>query len=209
MPRTLFTSRAHSYSQGEQENRRALGEQLRLELKFMNQLHGNQISIVTLDSHDTPDSDALITMTPGVGVAVMVADCLPILIGGGAVVAAVHAGRKGLITGVISATLDAMLTMADNSIENYSVQIGPSICSRCYEVSPQMYAEVIASHPAMATDVESHALDLQTEAVSQLLASGIPAQRIRDWGVCTLESAHHFSYRGGDLTARQIGVIAL
>ena len=209
MSRTLFTSRAHSYSLTERANRRLLGEQLHLDLQFMNQIHGSQVAVIDQTSDEAPLCDALVTTTPGIGLAVLVADCLPILIDGGSVVAAVHAGRKGLIAGIIGETVEVMRSMAGNPTENFSVQIGPSICSNCYEVSPQMYAEAIAFHPAMATSLESHALDLQSDARSQLIAVGINEERIVDWGICTRESDHHFSYRGGDLTARQIGVISL
>lgn len=209
MARTLFTSRAASYDSSVSTAREELGRTLRLDLQFMEQVHGDRAICVDHTVEIVPECDALITRTPGIGLAVMVADCLPILIDGGDVVAAVHAGRKGIISRIIEKTMSEMLKVSDAPIAAYSAQIGPSICSRCYEVSPEMYHEVIAEFPEAATSPESHSLDLQAVAVRQLISSGLAPSSIMDWGVCTLESSNHFSYRGGDRMERQVGVISL
>ena len=209
MARTLFTTRSQSYGGDQIVARRQLGEEIRLDLQFMEQIHGGEVSVISKPTAQLPKADALVTSTPGIGLAVLVADCLPILIDGGDVVAAVHAGRKGLVLGVIRNAIEVMCTLTAKPLDSFLVQIGPSICSTCYEVSPDMYAELTKSHPAMATNDEAHSLDLQAEAKSQLLALGISAANIHDWQRCTLESPYHFSYRGGDLLDRQIGLISL
>ena len=84
--------------------------------------------------------------------------------------------------------------------------IGPSICGKCYEVSVEMYQEISLQCPATATSDESHCLDLQSGVRSQLEGLGVS---VVDVGLCTLEQPEYFSYRGGDITERQAGIISL
>jgi copper oxidase (laccase) domain-containing protein len=69
-----------------------------------------------------------------------------------------------------------------------------------------MYQEVTSGLPATATSAQRHALDLQSGVTAQLLELGVP---VRDTRICTQESPDYFSFRGGDLEARQAGVISL
>ena len=209
MARTIFTSRSHSFDASQGEARLSLARTLRLDLQFMEQVHGSEVVHVDSALAKVPTCDALVTKTPGVGLAVMVADCLPILIDGVDVVAAVHAGRKGLVSNVIGETIAHMQKLGSSALSEFTVQIGPSICATCYEVSHDMYAELVGKLPHLATTTDRHALNLQAEAIFQLLSLGLSPSSIRDWGICTQESELHFSFRGGDLTSRQIGVISL
>ena len=84
------------------ENRERLSQELGIPLQFMNQVHGSVLVRVNSSESD-PSADALITTTPGLGLAVLVADCIPLLMwdSQNTVVAAVHVGRRGAINGLV------------------------------------------------------------------------------------------------------------
>ena len=87
-----------------------------------------------------PEADAVVTATPGTAVAVLTADCQPVLFADrkAGVVAAAHAGWRGAFDGVLEATLDAMEDMGANRADTVAA-IGPSISQRAYEVGPEFF----------------------------------------------------------------------
>ncbi len=92
-----------------------------------------------------PSCDAVVTRSSEVALAVLVADCVPVLLSGtGGVVAAVHAGRPGLVAGVVPRTLDVMRELGAGEVD---AVVGPSVCGRCYEV-PEAMRDVAARGPA-------------------------------------------------------------
>ncbi|MEO7071274.1 MAG: polyphenol oxidase family protein, partial [Nostocoides sp.] len=111
-------------------------------LIFMDQCQGAKVAVVEGPSAEghVPCVDALVTATPGLALAALVADCTPILLwdNNTEVVAAVHAGRPGLIAGVLPAALSAMRDLGARQIR---AAVGPSVCGRCYEVPEQMRAD--------------------------------------------------------------------
>jgi YfiH family protein len=174
-------------------------------VQYMNQVHGNRIAIIEEQSDETPTADSLVTGIPGVTVGVLVADCIPLLLRSKEVVAAVHVGRKGLMNSITPLTLALMREMGASSIEAI---MGPSICGNCYEVSTEIYQEVIALHPSAAsvTPRGTHSLDLPAALNKLLELEGIS---VVDEFVCTAESPDHFSYRRDGVTGRQAGLISL
>jgi YfiH family protein len=185
-------------------NRSTLKDQLELEsLQFMEQSHSDVLRIV--DSYTQIDiaADALVTARPNIGLAVLVADCIPLLLSSATCVAAVHVGRVGMTNGIIDKTVNAMEGLGAKEI---SAWIGPSICGACYEVSPSMYDEVTTFFPAAATSDQAHTLDLPRGTIEILRLRGIDTQAL---GICTLEDSHYFSYRRDKTIGRQAGVISL
>ena len=170
---------------------------------FMNQVHGNEVVEVDLTSDSSISADALITREKGLPLTVLTADCLPILINGDNVVGAIHAGRKGLLNGIISETISRMRALGGN---NFVATIGPAICARCYEVDIAMYLDAISLEPALSTNPELHCLDLRKAARSQLTNSGV---EVVDIDICTAHDANYFSYRRDGVTGRSAGVIVL
>lgn len=87
-----------------------------------------------------PEADALVTATPGTAIAVLTADCQPVLFADrdAGVVGAAHAGWRGALDGVLEATLEAMETLGAKR-ENTRAVIGPSISQRAYEVGPEFF----------------------------------------------------------------------
>jgi YfiH family protein len=152
-----------------------------------------------------PEADAMVSR--GVPLAVMVADCIPVLLAGespgGPVLAAVHAGRPGLANGVIPAAVDSMNTLGATGIRAW---LGPSICGSCYEVPAPLQAEVAAVVPASrsTTSWGTPGLDLPAGARSQLEQAGVGVEYS---GPCTLETPSLFSYRRNKNTGRFAGVV--
>ena len=174
-------------------------------IQFMNQLHGDSYVVVNEKSAVDPTCDALITTTPGLAVAVMVADCIPLLLSSTQVVAAVHVGRKGLTNGIAIRVIKEMVRLGATSIH---AQLGPSICGQCYEVPQTMADEVLATYPAALalTRVATPALDLPRALIGDLVSHGVTYEASL---ICTLEDSAYFSYRRHNLTGRNAGVIWL
>jgi YfiH family protein len=186
------------------ENRRVLGQEIG-EHQYMEQVHGNRVVIVEAVSDEPPTADALVTGIPGVALAVMVADCIPLLLTSKVAVAAVHVGRKGLMNSV---ALGAIAAMREIGATQISAVIGPSICGRCYEVSKEIFDEVTAVHPAAAATTLSGtpSLDLPAALERVLLAQGVSISFDRG---CTVEDPALFSYRRDGVTGRQAGIVWL
>lgn len=173
-------------------------------VQFMNQVHGDEVvEVKTLG--DDPTCDALITTLPGIALAVIVADCIPLLLSSSTVVGAVHVGRRGLMNSVAIKALDAMRKLGAGQIH---AQLGASICGRCYEVPQDLADEVSAKHPA-ATSLTNNltpALDLPRALIADLVAHGVTYEATSR---CTLEDDEYFSYRRHNITGRNAGVVWL
>jgi len=173
-------------------------------IQFMNQVHGDEV-VEVKSIGDDPTCDALITRVPGIALAVMVADCIPLLLSSSTVVGAVHVGRRGLMNSVAVKAVDAMRKLGADQIH---AQLGPSICGRCYEVPQELADEVVAQHPAASslTNNLTPALDLPRALIADLVASGVTYEAS---AICTLENDEYFSYRRHNITGRNAGVVWL
>ena len=173
-------------------------------VQFMNQVHGDEVvEVKTLG--DDPTADALITTVPGIALAVMVADCIPLLLSSRGVVGAVHVGRRGLMNSVAIKAVEAMRALGAGQIH---AQLGASICGRCYEVPQEMADEITVKHPAASslTNNLTPALDLPRALIADLVASGVTYEASP---ICTLENNEYFSYRRHNITGRNAGVVWL
>lgn len=192
-------------------NRSLLGQVLGIDrVSYVEQVHGTDVHLVTAEQVSDPravvQADAQVTAAPGVGLAILVADCTPILLAAPdeGIVAAVHAGRRGMADGVVPATLAAMRDLGAQRIE---AGVGPSISARNYEVPAEMRDEVARAVPVTpsVTRWGTPALDVAAGVVEQLSAEGV---RIADWSPdCTAESPDLFSYRRDGTTGRFAGVV--
>ena len=174
-------------------------------VQFMNQVHGDRIALIEEVTDEIPTADALVTGIPGIALAVMVADCIPLLLSSPESVAAVHVGRKGLVNEVTRKTISLMRDMGASKI---TAIIGPAICGSCYEVSEDIFQEVVAVHPTAEsrTPQDTLALNLPKALIGVLNDEGLD---VSNEFVCTVESNEHFSYRRDGVTGRQAGVIWL
>jgi YfiH family protein len=157
-------------------------------------------------------ADAVFTAEPGVLLSVRVADCLPLLLADplARVVAAVHAGWRGLSAGVIQAAIDA-LERHGGSAGRVVCAIGPSIGPCCYEVDEPVRRALRACDEAFSVGRPGRwMLDLRAAAVGQLRGAGVSSERV---AVCYACTACHprwfFSYRRDHRTGRMEALIGL
>ena len=181
-------------------NRAVLGN-----TQFMNQVHGNEVVVIDHVLDQEPTCDALITTTKGISLAVMVADCIPLLLISQEAVAAVHVGRAGLLNRVAIKALHHMRTLS--AIKVHAV-LGPSICGKCYEVPFRMQQDVIADHPrALSTTHQgTPGLDLPAGLIADLTAEGVSYEASV---ICTKEDPLYYSHRRDNPTGRFAGVVSL
>ena len=177
-------------------------------LLFMNQCQGSDVVVVDGPwQGEPPEADALVTTSTDLALAVLVADCTPVLLVDriAGVAAAVHAGRPGMMSGVVSRAVDAMTDLGASSI---SAVVGPSVCGRCYEVPAAMRAQAARISP-VASAVSwrgTPAIDVAAGVVEQLRARSVAVQWIAG---CSRESEELFSYRRRHRTGRCAGVVRL
>jgi len=181
-------------------NRAVLGN-----TQFMNQVHGNEVVVIDQLLEQEPTCDALITTTKGISLAVMVADCIPLLLTSEEAVAAVHVGRAGLVNKVAIKALQHMRTLG---AKNVHAILGPSICGKCYEVPLQMQHDVVADHPRAfsTTHQGSSGLDLPAGLIADLAAEGVSYEASM---ICTKEDPLYYSHRRDNPTGRFAGVVGL
>lgn len=174
-------------------------------IQYMSQVHGNRVAVIEEITDEDPTADALVTGIPGISVAVLVADCIPLLMYSERSVAAVHVGRKGLVNGVALTTVEVMREMGAKEI---TAIIGPAICGACYEVSQELHDEVVTLHPMAGSRTRqgTPALNLPAALAAVLGDHGI---KVIDESRCTVENVDLYSYRRDGVTGRQVGVISL
>ena len=186
------------------ENRRLLTERLGRPVVYMDQCHGAEVAVVDGVPDLPPSCDAVVTRSTEVALAVLVADCVPVLLSGsGGVVAAVHAGRPGLVAGVVPRTLEAMRDLGAGEVD---AVVGPSVCGRCYEVPDEMRATAAAVQPVSATVswTGTAAIDVAAGVVAQLRVGGVEVRWVPG---CTRERDDLYSYRRDGPTGRFAGVV--
>lgn len=115
----------------------------------VHQVHSATVVPVTSPLQPGIKADALVTATPGLALSVLTADCQPVLFAdaGAGVVGAAHAGWRGALTGVLGATVDAMVALGAERGRIRAV-IGPTISQRAYEVGPEFMDAFLAEDPA-------------------------------------------------------------
>jgi YfiH family protein len=176
---------------------------------WMNQVHGDHVAVVDEPPGGVIDkTDALVTTTPRLALAVVTADCVPVLLADAraGVVAAAHAGRVGAQIGVVPRTVEAMVS-AGARAEDISVLIGPAVSGRNYEVPEAMAAEVDAALPGSRTTTSrgTPGLDLRAGIARQLTTLGITAIDIDPR--CTVEDRNLFSHRRDAPTGRLASLV--
>jgi YfiH family protein len=175
---------------------------------WMEQIHGATVQVV--DAPQTAPveaTDGLVTATPGIAVAVLVADCVPVLLADAAhaVVGAVHAGRVGAAAGVLLRAVEAFRSAGGDPASSDAL-LGPAICGGCYELPADMQAAVESRLPgsAVRTRRGTRGLDLRAGLARQLAALGV--DRIVSDPRCTAEDPELYSHRRDGVTGRQAGL---
>jgi len=180
---------------------------------WLDQVHGTRvIDIARYGSTDSPpQADAAFAREPGAACAVMTADCLPVLFcnESGSVVAAAHAGWRGLLAGVLEETIRAMMVPA-NTVLAY---LGPSIGPQAFEVGDEVRAAYVAENSAAAVAFKPAApgkwlADIYLLARQRLAGQGV--EQIYGGSFCTVSDPERFfSYRRDGQTGRMAAMIWL
>ena len=200
-------------------NRHRLAHELGLrgaDLRLMDQQHGCTVALTpgTGDAAvaspvSAPPADALVTDRTDEALVVLVADCVPLLLVDRTegLAAAVHAGRPGLLAGVVPAALQALGELGARRLE---AVVGPSVCPRCYEVPAHLRDEAAALTPAAAAVswTGTPAIDVASGVVQQLADSDLEVS-LRWLTGCTRERDDLYSYRRDGTTGRFAGVVRL
>ncbi len=178
---------------------------------FMRQVHGTDVAYVSGPFGDDPPAlDAVFTDRPALGLAVLAADCAPVLVADpvAGFVGGAHSGRPGTQAGVVPALVGAMAARGAEPSRMVAL-IGPSACGLCYEVPTAMREEVAAAVPEARSTTRSGtpAVDIRAGISAQLRRAGVLDVRHDDR--CTIESPDLYSYRREQRTGRLGGYIWL
>lgn len=190
-------------------NRQRLQLALGCRPAWLRQVHG--ILVAAADPLQVVEADASWTATPGVAAAVLTADCLPVLFcdRAGTRVAAAHAGWRGLVGGVLEATLDALAVPADEVL----VWLGPAIGPQAFEVGAEVREAFLAAHAQAAQAFISSQnagrfmADIYALARLRLAACGVTA--VYGGGLCTVSDPRFYSYRRAARTGRFASLVWL
>jgi hypothetical protein len=178
---------------------------------FVHQIHSARVVLAPAPwLGDPPRADGMVSVTRGIALAVLAADCVPVLLAepDAGVIAAVHIGRLGLARGIATAAVAEMRALGAIA-QRIRAVTGPAVCGACYEVPASMRDEVGAVAPAARslTRAGEPSLDIAAGVAAQLRDADVPT--ITRIPVCTMESADHFSHRRDRLTGRAAGYIWL
>ncbi len=176
-----------------------------VEVAWPHQIHSAAVLSVGLPGC-AGSGDALVTRTTALALAVVTADCVPVLLAGAGRVAAVHAGWRGIAAEILPATLDHFAAG-----ELPCAWVGPAIGACCYEVGADVAAEVQAVSPLPVIRVQPNGrlhLDLQAAVTAQLAARGVT--EVQRLAVCTRCDPRWWSFRRDGVAAgRNAAVIWL
>lgn len=145
------------------------------------------------------------------GIAVQVADCVPLIIVGESLIAAVHIGRDGLMAGMTESALDAI--SVHSAMSAVRGVIGPSICGDCYPNAPEVFDVVTSRYPETRWSVEERKLDVAAGVISVLESRGVAWTWFGGGRECVSCDDQYFSYRratrsGNSNTGRQAMIVA-
>jgi polyphenol oxidase len=202
------------------QNRDLVREALDLgPLQILRQIHSDRVQTLSrpVDASSL-EGDALVTATPGLALAILTADCTPILFADpeARVIGAAHAGWRGAAGGIIPRTLDAMIALGAD-FPRIHAAYGPTIHGGNYEVGDKFMADFLAIDPSGERHFTTppggkQHFDLPGFVEEQLRAAGLAS--IKQVGGCTYAHpdryfSHRYATHHGTRTGRQIAVIGL
>jgi YfiH family protein len=222
--RALFTTRAGGVSRGPYaslnlggatdddpgdvaRNRAVVAERVGVPLSFVRQVHGARVirrdaAALFADGAAPVEADGQATLDHGIGPAVLVADCLPVVIAGGGGVAVLHAGWRGLAGGVIAEGVQALRELGARG--ELAAAIGPGAGPCCYEVGDEVRAAFAQHGPGVR---RGRAVDLKAVARAELQAAGVASVAdVEECTICAGEERFFSHRRDHGVTGRQAGI---
>ena len=197
-----------------QMNRQRLQKQFNLtaEPAWLSQTHSNHCVIVEED--DNRVADASITRQPNRALAILTADCVPIVLCNqeGTEIAAIHAGWRGLANHIIEKTLDKMQAQP----ETLMAWVGPCICEQCYETGDSLQKTFVEVYPYTDTafHIQNNRIHTNLPLIAELVLKQCGVPFVYQSGQCTFEPLHcndtknkYFSYRQQQKTGRIVTMV--
>ncbi|CAG0910736.1 unnamed protein product, partial [Cyprideis torosa] len=178
---------------------------------WLDQVHGTEVHRLDDPVVDLPCADASVTRQVGEGCVVMTADCLPVLFcdKSGSVVAAAHAGWRGLHGGVLEATLMSMQVDPSEVL----AWMGPAIGPEAFEVGPEVreaFAKKLGDVSAAFKPGRDDRWTADIYLLARMTLNAVGVSNISGGGGCTFsEQDRFFSYRRASVTGRMASVIWL
>jgi len=191
-----------------QANRAGLAELLGARPIFVHQVHGADVARLRADWHDdnAPKADAAVSTDPELAVAILVADCLPVLFSAPGGVAGAHAGWRGLAAGVLENTVAELCRAAGCEPRDVKAWLGACIGPEAFEVGPEVVAAfgrepLQRDQPGFLYRPNPEPrwrADLALLARERLMSVNVTQISGGDW--CTLtDDSRFFSFRGESL----------
>ena len=197
--------------QNVQHNRALLRTLLPSEPAWLNQVHGTEVVDAAAVS-SVPDADASFTMQAGTVCAIQTADCLPVLLCdvAGSMVAAAHAGWRGLASGVLENTVKKM---RGNGAGEILAWLGPAIGPQRFEVGGDVFQAFVERHPRaseafapISNQPGKYLADIYV--LARIALTKVRVERVYGGGMCTVsEQSRFFSYRRDQVTGRMASLI--
>lgn len=177
---------------------------------LLHQVHGRQVGVVdgsVPPGHELRGVDAAVTALPDRVLGVQSADCVPVLLAAPGAVGVAHAGRAGVLAGVIPAVVSALRRLAGQG--PLHAVLGPAIGGCCYEVPAELREAAEARQPGIGarTTWGTPSLDLPRAVHDQLVAAGVSV--LDGPAPCTYEDQACFSHRREPASGRQLGLVVM
>jgi polyphenol oxidase len=179
----------------------------------LRQIHSDNV-LVAEEAGGLGEGDALITNRPGINLSIRTADCLPVLIADQAnrAVAAIHAGWRGTILGIVPKTVRAMQEQFGSRPDDLVVVVGPGIASCCFEVGPEVAVQFSHYFPDGEDLLTGRAkIDLVETIRRQLGRNGVTPGQFFASGLCTVchGDLFHSYRRDREAAGRMVSVIGI
>lgn len=172
---------------------------------WLQQVHGAEVVVVTTPGGAAGEAaDAAVTTVAGAPLSIRTADCVPVVLTGEGALGVVHAGWRGLVSGVIGCSAAAMSTLG---VVATGAVIGPHICPACYEFGATdlaLVADMFGTAVMAETGAGRPALDLDATVRSALADAGVTA--VESIGGCTACDPGYWSHRARGDIGRQVTV---
>ncbi len=193
------------------ENRRAFFGALGIEpenVAYQRQVHSDKIQIIN-EGGFAGESDAMITTTPKIALAISSADCVPIFMYDkrNNIIAGVHSGWRGTKANILGKTLDLLINKFNTSVDSLFVYIGPSISKENYEVGRDVASQFDEKY--LSKNNEKYYLELRRVCLDVLLDYRVPEANIEIYKGCTFNKKDllHSYRRDGKVSGRALGLI--
>ena len=186
-------------------------------VRWCDQVHGTLVATLSEEPGRALEGaaavgrcDGLMTAEPGLAVGVWTADCVPVLLAGGGVVAALHSGWRGTAAGIVPRAVRRLLVEYGVAPGDLHAALGPAIGGCCYEVGGEVIEALGRRGVGESVWRRGSRVDLRALLAAELAALGVPSGRIERVGGCTACSGTLASYRrDGAASGRQLSLAVL